>query len=163
MSHARRLVSHGIGAALLVPALLSCRSEPPPAATALAPPERDVFQQDVAWSPDGHWLGDGKDQIYVVDVESGAELAITADAANNIFPSFLPNGEIAFASKEGEGASILASVEADGSRRRRIGTWETFFARWSPDGESIAFISGEWPRSAIYIERRGRPVQKLVN
>lgn len=124
-----------------------------------------------AWSPDGRSLafyrekGDGQDDVLVTAADGSGERAITDDARLNTFPSFLPDGRIAFASKEKDGPEILVCVEPDGGGRKRVGDVETFFARWSPDGQWIAFISGPgWPQSAIYLMKAdGSGIRKLVN
>jgi TolB protein len=124
-----------------------------------------------AWSPDGGRVvffrekGDGMDQIHVVEADGSKEWPITRDESNNVFPSFLPDGRIGFSSKAKDGREALVHVAPDGSGRTTVGEVPAFFARWSPDGSRIAFISGEaWPRSAIYLMRPdGSEIRKLVN
>lgn len=123
-----------------------------------------------AWSPDGSRLvffrekRDGVDQIHVIAADGSKEWAITEDDANNVFPSFLPNGRIAFTAKRKGGKETLVTVAADGAGRRQVGGFECSFARWSPDGKRIAFISGEWPKSAIYLMKAdGTAIRKIVN
>ena len=122
------------------------------------------------WSPDGEHivfyrsLDDGRDQIWVREVDGAREWDITNDNANNIFPCFLASGSIGFSSTKPGGSPRLICVEADGSIRRAIGPYGPFFARWSPDGSTIAFIAGTWPRAAIYVMRfDGVGVRKIVN
>lgn len=122
-----------------------------------------------AWSPDGLRVvffrekGDGMDQILVVD-DQGREAAVTDDDRRNTFPSFLPDGGIAFASKPMDGPQRLVVAGEGGGERRELGPAGIFFARWSPDGERIAFIAGHWPRSAIYLMRAaGTDIRKIVN
>jgi Tol biopolymer transport system component len=123
-----------------------------------------------AWSLGGEQIvfyrsrDDGRDQIWVREVDGAGEWDITNDNANNIFPCFLPSGSIGFTSKKRGGSPRVVWVEADGSIRREIGPYGAYFARWSPDGGTIAFIAGDWPRAAIYIMRYdGVGVQKIVN
>jgi TolB protein len=123
-----------------------------------------------SWSPDGDQivfyrsLDDGRDQIWVRDLDGAREWNITDDRANNIFPCFLPSGSIGFASQKPGGSPRVVWVDADGSNRRPIGPYGAFFARWSPDGGTVAFIAGNWPRAAIYVMRfDGVGVQKIVN
>jgi Tol biopolymer transport system component len=123
-----------------------------------------------AWSPDGKHVvfyrshDDGRDQIWVRQVDGAREWNLTDDDANNIFPCFLANGSIGFSSKAPGGLPRVICVDADGSNRRAVGPYGAFFARWSPDGGTIAFIAGKWPRAAIYVMRfDGVGVQKIVN
>lgn len=123
-----------------------------------------------AWSPDGEHVvfyrsrDDGRDQIWVREVDGAREWNITDDEANNIFPSFLTDGSIGFSSKAPGGAPRVICVNADRSNRRSVGPYGAFFARWSPDGSTIAIIAGNWPRAAIYVMRfDGVGVQKIVN
>lgn len=121
-----------------------------------------------SWSPDGSTIvfyrsfGDGADQIWTVSGET--ETQLTSDERNNIFPAYGPGEWITFASKPAEGVSILAQVKPDGSGRVEHPEIETFFARYSPDGDRVAFIEGRWPRSAVYLATaEGRLVRKIVN
>jgi Tol biopolymer transport system component len=123
-----------------------------------------------AWSPNGAHVvfyrsrDDGKDQIWVREADGAREWNITDDDANNIFPCFLSNGSIGFSSKVPGGSPRIIRVDEDGSNRRILGPFGAFFARWSPEGGTIAFIAGAWPRAAIYVMRNdGVGVQKIVN
>ncbi len=123
-----------------------------------------------AWSPDGAQIvfyrekGDGMDQIWTVAADGSAERQITDDDANNVFPTFRPDGRIVFASMRKDAPEELVTVAADGSGRARVEIPETGFARWSPDGKTIAFVAGRWPKSAIYVmDAGGGAVRKIVN
>jgi hypothetical protein len=68
----------------------------------------------------------------------------TDGTAKNIYPSWLPDGKR---------NSLYIVDAADGSGLTRVGDVQTFFARWSPRWK-IAFITGGWPSSEIYVMRK---------
>lgn len=123
-----------------------------------------------SWSPGSdHFVfyrdaGDRRSQVWVREVDGAREWNVTADDANNIFPCFLADGSLAFSSKKGDGDARIVVLDADGKNRRTLGPPGAFFARWSPDGGTVAFIAGRWPRAAIYVMRAdGESTQKIVN
>jgi Tol biopolymer transport system component len=112
------------------------------------------------WSPDGtkivfysDRLGQGRDQIFVVNADGSNETQLTNDSFNNVFPSWSPDGrQIIFASnREGQGSIYV--MDADGSNLRRLNLgMPALMARWSPDGKKLAFIGGgSFPDTQIYI------------
>ncbi len=130
-------------------------------------PARDY---NPAWSPDGRFLvfyrekGDGKDQVLAVAADGSREWAVTADERNNTFPSVRSDGRIAFTSSGPDKVAEVAHVAADGTDRQRVEGLQSFFARWSPDGRSIAYIAGGWPRSAIWVmDAEGTGARRIVN
>jgi TolB protein len=123
-----------------------------------------------AWSPDGKKVvihrdpADGKTQIYAVPIDGSAEQTVSADDATNVYPSYLPSGDIGFVQQTPDGKGPIFRVRADGSGRTRVGSVDALFARWSPDGKRVAFIAGAWPKSAIYVMNAdGGGVRKVVN
>lgn len=122
------------------------------------------------WSPDGNQLvffrekGDHRDQIHVVTADGSKEWAVTADEANNVFPSFLSDGRFAFTAQKKDERSAIVCVTADGKGERQVLPVEAFFARWSPDGRQVAFVAGHWPKSAIYVmDAKGGDIKKIAN
>lgn len=123
-----------------------------------------------AWSPDGKKVvihrdpADGKTQIYAVPVDGSAEQTVVKDDATNVYPSYLPSGEVGFVVQTPDGKGPIFRVHADGRGRTRVGSVDALFARWSPDGKRVAFIAGAWPKSAIYVMNAdGSGVRKIVN
>ena len=93
---------------------------------------------------------------------AGMQDGVTRDTHLNTFPSFLPDGRIAFASRPQGGPETLVTVDPEGKDRRDLGL-ETFFARWSPDGTRIAFLAGTWPRSTLHVARAdGSEARQIV-
>jgi Tol biopolymer transport system component len=104
--------------------------------------------------------GDGKDQIWVMNVDGFDQKPLTANVGHNIFPGWSPDGkQIIFASskrdQKSDGSyvdgSYIYTMNADGSNLRKLGNVNSFFARFSPNGKKIAFVSGKFPSTDIYI------------
>jgi TolB protein len=101
-----------------------------------------------AFSPDGSRLvfyrakGDAMDQVWLLDLASGRETRVTDGAGHHVFPSFLPDGRIAFASKlQSEGPVRLAIHGAAPAGGEPLGPEGIFYARWSPDGREVLFLT----------------------
>jgi TolB protein len=118
------------------------------------------------FSPDGKRIvfysekGDGKDQVWVMNVDGSNKKMLTADIGHNIFPGWSRNGKkIIFSSSKREtnssgsyvDGSYLYTINADGSALTKLGDIKSYFARFSPDGKKVAYISGKFPETAIYI------------
>jgi Tol biopolymer transport system component len=110
-----------------------------------------------AWSPAGEEPAriafvserDGNQEIYVIavpdgtDADGGNSLRLTDNPAEDMRPSWSPDGsQIVFNSMR-DGNWELYVMNADGSAQQRLTdseAWE-FFPTWSPDGEEIAFFA----------------------
>ena len=108
-------------------------------------------------SPDGRQIAfqsnrDGNNEIYIIDIESGVQLNLTKNSANDYSPTWSPDGKyIAFISDRD---AILVDanrdiwtnniyiIDADGSNVRRL-TVDNLANQysglsWSPDGKKLA-------------------------
>jgi Tol biopolymer transport system component len=118
------------------------------------------------FSPDGKRIvyysekGDRKDQIWMMNADGSNQTLLTGGIGHNIFPAFSPDGKrIIFSSsnrdadKDGsyvEGSFVYV-MNTDGSNLTKIANMKSYFARFSPDGKKIAYISGKFPETSIYI------------
>ena len=106
----------------------------------------------VSWSPDGARIafsrnrrgryGSLVDDLYVVDVASGDVRRLTSSRRASS-PSFSPDGRrLAFVGADGATANVFALDLETGAERRLTsftGDVQITTARWSPDGETVAF------------------------
>ncbi len=122
------------------------------------------------WSADGTRLvfyrgkPEGHDDVYIVAPDGTGLRAVTLDSALDIFPCFDTQGGVVFASRATEEApSLLVRINSDGTRET-LTKAPAFFARVSPDGRRIAFISGQWPKSAVYLlDTQDSTITKVIN
>jgi TolB protein len=130
------------------------------------------------WSPNGKRLvyyaekGDQKDQVWTMNADGSNQTLLTANIGHNIFPGWSHDGKrIIFSSSRRDAASDGSYVEgsylyvmnADGSGLGKLGNINSFFARFSPNGKKIAYVSGKFPATAIYIANAdGSGVMKVT-
>jgi Ca2+-binding RTX toxin-like protein len=107
-----------------------------------------------AWSPDGRSLlyvdaattgapPSAPQQVFVLDVGSGAVRQLTSDPANALAPRWSPDGQrIAYVSTQ-SGSPQVWEVAADGAGGHALttGPGESGPADWSPDGTRLVFAS----------------------
>jgi Tol biopolymer transport system component len=110
--------------------------------------------------------GNGRDQLYSIRIDGSHLMRLTQNDANNIFPSFLPNGRfILFGSTRpaptGDDRRIYR-MKKDGSGQRELAD-NAFFARWSPRRDQIAFISGSYPSTQIWIMKTNGSEKKQLS
>ncbi|WP_267162033.1 S9 family peptidase [Halovenus salina] len=103
------------------------------------------------------WLDDVTTYLFVVDVETGEDQrlddAYGQGAREPLFglqPAWGPSGRIAFASNRTErpddsGVMDLYTIDPDGTDLRKLtdSARRSSAYEWSPDGEQLAFVSGD--------------------
>jgi Tol biopolymer transport system component len=115
---------------------------------------------DPQWSPDSKRLvyyaekGDRKDQVWVVNADGSNPTLLTGGVGHNIFPSWSPDGKsIIFTShRDGpEDDMTIYTMKPDGSDLKQVSEQQAFYARFTRDGTRISFLTGKYPRNAIYV------------
>lgn len=115
------------------------------------------FDADVAVSPDGEWLAFASTRhsphsdIYLQRVNGLAVTKISADAADDAFPTFSPDGRrIAFCSNR-SGSWDIFVMDADGKNVSAVtqGVTNELHPSFSPDGRRLVYCSiggrsGQW-------------------
>ena len=112
--------------------------------------------------------------IYVLDVDDGAERQLTHHAAVDTSPAWSPDGQlIVFASdRTGTGAQQLFVMHRDGTAERKLTDYPVTYHNemrpaWSPDGSTIAFVTDNRHapvgNTEIYlVDADGRNVRRLT-
>jgi TolB protein len=95
------------------------------------------------WSPDGKRIAfisgvDVINHVFVIDVDGGNRTQLTHDFVRKRFPSWSHDGKrIAYV-----GDNVIWVVDSDGENPRQLtGLVTEEHPTWSPDSESIAFVS----------------------
>ena len=92
--------------------------------------------------------GDRRDQVWLLELATGREARLTDGMGHYVFPSFLPDGRVAFAAlgEEGRRSRLMVTsappgAAAIGGAPHPFGPEGIFFARWSPDAREVLFLA----------------------
>ena len=115
-----------------------------------------VFQSDAS----------GKNQIYVMDMESGMVKRLTSEDSDNEYPSWSPDGkQIVFCSRR-DGNPEINVMDSDGGNQKRL----TFYSgrdinpSWHPDGARIIFVSDRNGAMEFYlISKEGSGLARVTD
>ena len=122
-----------------------------------------AMHRGIAWSPDGRSIacvaniGGGRFGIQLFDVATGARRALTDGTFDHERPRFSPDGKWILFESWREGSRVDADlylIPSAGGDAIRLETrdgqrGDSQFARWSPDGRTIAFTSSARGRREI--------------
>lgn len=125
------------------------------------------FYGMIDWSPDGKRLAftiripGVLNDIYIVDIDGEALRQLTENPAQDLYPSWSPDGQwIAFWSNR-DGGNAVYLMGADGANLKRLASGRS--PEWSPDGQRIAFVSRQGGVAGIFImDRDGENIRLLV-
>ena len=108
-----------------------------------------------AWSPDSQrivfasYREDKAAEIYVMDADGANHQRLTHDDVTDKEPAWSPDGSELVFKVEMDEDNIIAVMDTDGNNRKNLteevldGVWEAKTGpTWSPDGKTIAYVSG---------------------
>jgi len=121
------------------------------------------------WSPDGGMIvyyyekGDHKDQVYVCNADGTGAIKVSEDSMNNIYPGFFSDGSKVIYQSNIDKEKKVNLVELMDRFNKKVIPAGGFYNRFSPDGKHLAYISGSWPESDIYISKVDGSEGKKIN
>jgi len=117
--------------------------------------DEDVAHGEIAWSPDGTRIAyvaarrGGQPVLHVMDVATGEHHRL--GAGPDSVPRWAPDGRWLLFTTGAAGELALVRPEGGDPRRLDVGPAGGRDARWSPDGEAIAFSFRDGERSRVAV------------
>jgi len=108
------------------------------------------------WSPDGkriaffRELGDGKDQVYVMNQDGTNLRRVSNPSEHNFYPDFGAKGTVSFTIQKSANDKTIV-ICSDRGRVMGQFPFRTSRLRWSPNGKTVIFAAGEFPTMALYV------------
>ena len=107
------------------------------------------YRDQQGLSPDGKTIlycaeQEGNCDIYTMPKNSGAQTRLTNDPGRDEAPEYSPDGKDIYFNSDRTGIMKIWRMKADGTKQMQMtfdGEHEDCFARPSPDGKTLAFIS----------------------
>lgn len=103
---------------------------------------------DPVWSSNGRTLvyesnRKGNWDLFTFDVQTGEEIQLTDNAANDSFPVWSPDGKRVMYQSQKDGLKQLWEIEVEGFKTRKLSDGKGLDSDpiYSPDGSRIAFLS----------------------
>lgn len=102
---------------------------------------------DPEWSPDGRRIAwesrrDGNVDVWVIDLETGAETRLTDHPDRDLGPAWSPEGSLVAFQSSRDGSYGIFGVSPDGGPARRLIELpgDAVAPSWSPDGRRLVFV-----------------------
>jgi Tol biopolymer transport system component len=123
-----------------------------------------IYHGPPALSPNGRRLAvsrhptNGVDQIVIYDLERGIQTQLTGVGGTSRWPVWTPDGTALTFASEREGSWDVFEVPATGAGEPRpllVAPRQQVPWSWSPDGQTLAYVSGEVAVFDIWFLRRG--------
>ncbi|HUF88556.1 MAG TPA: DJ-1/PfpI family protein [Gemmatimonadota bacterium] len=124
-----------------------------------------------SWSPDGTRIAyestrEDNGDVWIIDLESGAESRFTDDPSRDLAPAWSPDGSTIAFQTDREGRYSIYGVEIDGAGARALESvqGDAVAPAWSPDGGRIAFahVAGDGNRTQIYVTEPNGPATRVT-
>jgi len=103
------------------------------------------------------------DHLFLMRSDGADRRQLTSGHLHDVFPGWSADGSMVVFSRNQTGTIGVYQMSAGGSVPEEVAA-PAFYGRISPDGKTVAFIRGEWPKSAIYVgeaEQKGDKYKRI--